>query len=125
MSVPIQAADDDLEEWLATGMADAGSTDLEIGVEEPGAADSKPQIVGLRFQNIPILPGAVIESAYIQFTVDRVKYPADPFSVTVSMVAAANAAPFAGGAPQALSALAANGANRALGGGRRNPLCLE
>ncbi len=105
IAVRLQSAADDLEEWLSTGVADAGSTDLEIGVEEPGAADVKPQIVGLRFQNIPILPGAVIESAYIQFTVDRVKFPADPFDVRIAAVAGADAVPFDGGKPQALSAL--------------------
>ena len=94
LSIPIQSAADDLEEWTASGEADAGSNDLEIGCESPGSEDIKPQIVGLRFAEVPVLPGATITQAYVQFTVFTVKYPADPLDIAITAGDTANAAPF-------------------------------
>ncbi len=92
--IPIQTAADDLEELLSDGTADAGSPDIELGVESPGDGDARAQIVGLRFAGLPILRGAAVTEAYIQFTVDEVKYPADPFDVTIAAEDTANSAPF-------------------------------
>jgi len=109
VSVPIQSAADDLEEWVRSGETDAGSNDLEIGYEYPGKEDEKQQIVGLRFADVPVLRGATVTEAYIQFTVFTVKYPADPLDITVTAEDTANAAPFYDGetaAQYALSSLA-------------------
>lgn len=82
--IPIRTAADDLEELASDGTADAGSFDIELGYEDPGGEDTRAQIVGLRFAGLPILGGAVVIESYIQFTVDEVKYPADPFDVTIT-----------------------------------------
>ena len=95
--LPIQAAADDLEELVSDGTADAGSYDIELGYEDPGGEDTRAQIVGLRFPDLPVLSGAVVTEAYIQFTVDEVKYPADPFDVDITVEDSADAAPFGDG----------------------------
>lgn len=95
--IPIQTAADDLEEVVSDGTADAGSPDIELGVEYPGEEEPRALIVGLRFADLPILRGATVTEAYLQFTVDEVKYPADPFAVTIAAEDAANAAPFGEG----------------------------
>lgn len=78
LSVRISQPEDDLEEYIPgatqtnpVGNLDAGSSDLELGTESGGGDD--PQLVGLRFQNIEIPKGSVIQSAHIQFTVDETK----------------------------------------------------
>ena len=95
--LPIITAADDLEELVSDGTADAGSFDIELGYEDPGGEDTRAQIVGLRFPDLPVLSGAVVTEAYIQFTVDEVKYPADPFDVSITVEDAADAAPFGDG----------------------------
>ncbi len=87
LSVRINAADDDQEEWIAAtnqtktvGLLDAGSSDLEFG-EEGGKKD--PQLVGMRFANINIPKGAIVTNAYIQFTVDAANKNVNPCMVTI------------------------------------------
>jgi len=90
ISVRINAVDDDLEEWLparsgqtqgkTVGALDAGSSDLEFGTEASG---NDPQMLGLRFTNINIPKGAIILSAYIQFTVDAVNKNNDPCKIFI------------------------------------------
>jgi len=46
---------DDVEELVATGSIDMGSSDLELAYEDPGQVD--PQIIGVRFTEIPIPMG--------------------------------------------------------------------
>ncbi len=77
-SIRISAPEDDLEEFIAgptqtkpVGNLDAGSSDLELGTEAGNGND--PQLIGMRFQNIPVPKGSVIRSAKIQFTVDEMK----------------------------------------------------
>ena len=77
-SIRISAPEDDLEEFIAgptqtkpVGNLDAGSSDLELGTEAGNGND--PQLIGMRFQNIPVSKGSVIQSAKIQFTVDELK----------------------------------------------------
>ncbi|HZN38532.1 MAG TPA: hypothetical protein VFD82_06990 [Planctomycetota bacterium] len=62
---PIATSDDDAEE-SATGTVNRGSSDLEMVLD-----GSVNQVVGLRFQNLTVPPGAVITSAYVQFTTDE------------------------------------------------------
>ena len=90
LNIRISAADDDQEEWLPAksgqtqsktiGSLDPGSSDLEFGTEASG---NDPQMVGLRFTNINIPKGAIILSAYIQFTVDAVGKNNDPCRVFI------------------------------------------
>lgn len=62
---PILDGGDDAEEKINSGAMDIGSSDLEL------IRESADQIVGIRFANIQIPQGVVINSAYIQFTVDE------------------------------------------------------
>jgi hypothetical protein len=64
LTVTVGAGADDMEESVADGKIDAGSSDLEMVME------SSAQIIGLRFTNITIPQGATITKAYIQFTAD-------------------------------------------------------
>ncbi len=60
---------DDAEEHLTEGNTiDFTSTDLELGAEGGG---TDTQEIGIRFQNLDIPVGSVIQSAFIQFTVDE------------------------------------------------------
>ena len=83
LTASVQTASDDMEEWFSDGVLDYNSSDLEIGLEKPGTEDGTPQYVGIRFAGLAIPQGSTIESAYIQFTVDEVKSPANPFDVNI------------------------------------------
>ncbi|MEY4002832.1 MAG: hypothetical protein RIT07_874 [Bacteroidota bacterium] len=90
MSIRVNAADDDQEEWIPAkapqtqskivGDLDPGSSDLEFGTESTG---NDPQMVGIRFNNIKLPQGAIIQNAYIQFTVDAVGKNNDPCVVYI------------------------------------------
>jgi secreted PhoX family phosphatase len=68
----VSADTDDMEEYLNTGIHDIASSDLEL-VQESTADPTSLQIVGLRFRKVDIPPGAIIQSARIQFTYDNTK----------------------------------------------------
>jgi len=90
LSVRVSAADDDQEEWIpakagqtqakTVGSLDPGSSDLELGNESTG---NDPQMVGIRFNNINLPQGAIIQNAYIQFTVDAINKNSDPCVITI------------------------------------------
>ena len=90
VSVRINSATDDFEEWLkpigtqtqskTVGGMDAGSSDLEFGTEASG---NDPQMVGLRFNNLNIPQGALITNAYIQFKVDAFSKNSNPCVVFI------------------------------------------
>ena len=80
MSFQVTAGIDDAEELIESGEMSIGSSDLEIAEEYPGDGDL--QIIGIRFSNIMIPQGAVIEEAYIQFTCDETKN-GNPFNVSI------------------------------------------
>ncbi|GAG40004.1 unnamed protein product, partial [marine sediment metagenome] len=65
--VLVAQGNDDAEEHLneGPGNMDLGSSDLELG-SEGGGADN--QLIGIRFQDLPLPAGSTIESASIQFT---------------------------------------------------------
>ncbi|MDX2133619.1 MAG: DUF839 domain-containing protein [Saprospiraceae bacterium] len=63
---------DDMEEYLNSGAHDVGSSDLEL-VQESTSDPTSKQIVGLRFNNIDVPQGAIVQNAYIQFTYDNSK----------------------------------------------------
>ena len=82
ISIPIANILDDAEEVLAhlppdgdeLGKVDRSSSDIELGQEHVSdeffEENQNPYLVGLRFLDILIEPGATITSATIQFTVD-------------------------------------------------------
>ena len=92
----ISAAEDDMEEYIAdpqqsneVGSIDSGSSDLELGTERENGDDK--QLVGLRFRDLDIPVGAIIESASIQFTVDESKSTEDAsFIIKVEDIANAS-----------------------------------
>jgi len=84
----INSSSDCAEERLA-GSVDLTSTDLEL-VEDPITGI---QTVGLRFNGLNIPQGAVITSAYIQFTTDQINN-LSPCNLTVYGQASDNAATF-------------------------------
>lgn len=65
-SFQISSNDDDAEEDIANGGMDLSSSDLEITND-----GSSSQLIGMRFNNISIPSGSIIQSAYVQFTVDE------------------------------------------------------
>jgi len=62
----VNQSSDDAEERVSGGTVDNNSTDLEL-VYDSGTG-SNQQIVGMRFQDIQVPPGASIQNAYIEFT---------------------------------------------------------
>ena len=97
----VSASDDDLEEYIdgagqtnEVGTLDDASSDLELGSERGDGDD--PQLVGIRFTNVDVAPGASIASAYIQFTVDESK-STEPASYTIRVQADPNPDTFNGG----------------------------
>ena len=82
--VRVSQDSDDAEEEVSTGAMDLTSTDLEL--IRDGSTD---QLVGLRFQNVLVPPGATIQSAYIEFEADQ---PLDlnPCNLTIYGQAALN-----------------------------------
>ncbi|MFN0216900.1 MAG: PhoX family protein, partial [Saprospiraceae bacterium] len=95
----VASPDDDQEEWIpganqtkVVGQLDAGSSDLELGTE---AANNKdPQIVGIRFTNITIPKGSIINSAKIQFQVDATNKNTDPCNIWIKSQLSANPVTF-------------------------------
>ena len=83
---PIIAGNDDAEEKTNTGAIDIGSSDLEL------IRESSDQVVGLRFDNVTIPQGAVINAAYIQFTVDEADD--EPTTLVFHGELSSNAAPY-------------------------------
>ncbi|MBK9109764.1 MAG: DUF839 domain-containing protein [Saprospiraceae bacterium] len=95
----INTAEDDIEEYLpganqtkTPGSMDLGSSDLELGMESAGNMD--PQYVGMRFNGIQIPKGSLIQSAYLQFTVDNTNKNTDPSNLSIWAENSPNAAAF-------------------------------
>lgn len=62
----VTQTNDDVEERKSDGKMNMTSSDLELGYE-----GDESQIVGIRFNHLPIPQGAYISGAYLQFTVDE------------------------------------------------------
>lgn len=95
----IASGDDDIEEYIAgpqqsqtIGSYDVTSSDLELGSERGDGAD--PQLVGLRFTNVDIQPGATVSNAYIQFTVDEAEKSSGDGIYTIRAEMSPDAMPF-------------------------------
>lgn len=68
VSATVSSGTNDAEQ-SASGAVNLTSTDLEMVNDAAGGAAD--QIVGLRFENLAVPPGAVIASAKIQFSADE------------------------------------------------------
>lgn len=66
MQVRVNASDDDAEETVTSGTVNLVSSDLELSRD--GASN---QLIGMRFNQLPIPRGSTILSAAIQFQVDE------------------------------------------------------
>ncbi|HEX6813105.1 MAG TPA: hypothetical protein VF384_15895, partial [Planctomycetota bacterium] len=82
----IAASSDDAEEGPTA--VNRTSSDLEMGID-----GTVSQVVGLRFTNLTIPAGAVITSAYVQFTCDEAT--TDPTQLTIAGQDSDDAATFA------------------------------
>lgn len=66
-TVSVSTGTDDAEEDLTNNSMYMNSSDLELTTD-----GSTPQLVGIRFQNVNIPAGSIIQDARIEFTVDEV-----------------------------------------------------
>lgn len=119
--IAIAGVDDDAEED-SHGQVKLHSSDLELGID-----GKDPQVVGLRFTNIPLTSADELEAAYIQFTVDelgssnsKLKIQAEnstnsqPFVETKKNLSArSRTKAYADWSPPAWSKLDANGSRQA------------
>ena len=85
---------DSIEEEISSGSMDDGSSDLELVWEKPDNDDKGAQLVGIRFDGLNIPKEAIIETAYIQFTVDEPNKSTEQFDVDIYVEDVANSAPF-------------------------------
>jgi len=95
--VQVNQASDDIEEWLGVtkgGATDYNSSDLELGSESKDGLN--PQMIGVRFNNLPLSKGAKIISAYLEFELDATSKNADPFQIYIWAENADSAATFDG-----------------------------
>lgn len=92
VAIQITQGSDDMEEWLdpiKLGGTDTESSDLELG-NEKGA----PQLIAVRFPNIPVGKKRIITNAYIQFELDASSTKVDPFNLYVRTENADSAATY-------------------------------
>ncbi|MHC4496804.1 MAG: hypothetical protein ACYSYM_13385, partial [Planctomycetota bacterium] len=68
---PVSSGGDTVEEHLEGGSVGSGSSDLEMPYDDSGNPPTDPQLIGLRFQNVEVPDGAIIENAWIQGTSDN------------------------------------------------------
>ncbi len=84
VTLQVKKASDDIEESLKTtdnGGTDYNSSDLELGSEEQDG--SKPQLVGIRFSDIPVSKNVKINAAFLEFELDATSKTADPFKMFI------------------------------------------
>jgi hypothetical protein len=86
----IAANNDDAEMDASSGAMDLSSSDIELTAD-----GSSNQLVGMRFQNVNIPAGSIIQNAYIQFTVDEVNTTGQ-VDVMIALEDTDNAAPITG-----------------------------
>lgn len=89
ITASITTGNDDIEE-RTNGFMDMNSSDLELVFDNSTTGN---QTIGLRFNNLTIPKGALIKSAFIQFTTDEVSTLANP-ALTIKAEASDNAAAF-------------------------------
>ena len=112
----ITVGSDDIEERISNGTMYLTGSDLELGVDGANA-----QLLGLRFPNLAIPPGANIKTAWIQFMADETGASAATF--TVRAEASANPVTFTAAVRRRLESAAHRHRRRVdageLGRGRR------
>jgi len=72
----VSSGDDDAEQ-RENGSIDLSSSDLEI------FNDGGIQVIGLRFVNIPIPKGAIVDNAFIELTCDETKGGTEPVNILI------------------------------------------
>ena len=77
----VSSDSDDCEEDVNGGGIDLNSSDLEMPYENTG--QGSPQVVGVRFVDIPIPKGAIIDRAFVEFTCDETKGGSEPVSLVI------------------------------------------
>ncbi len=77
----VSSGSDDSEEAVSGGGIDLNSSDLEMPYENAGKGN--PQVIGLRFVDIPIPKGAIIDKAFVEFTCDETKDGGLPVSLLI------------------------------------------
>ena len=83
--LPVASADDDAEE---DENGDVHLRDGDLELVDKGA----PQLIGLRFNDLRLAPGAVIRKAYIQFTCQQTD--SEPANLIITAENSPHAAPF-------------------------------
>jgi Secretion system C-terminal sorting domain len=78
----INSSSDDAEENTMDGSVNLISGDIELMFEIPSGEPIIPQVVGLRFLNLNIPKGVIINSAHIQFT-SEATINQDPSSIDI------------------------------------------
>jgi hypothetical protein len=73
----VSSGNDDAEQDVSGGGMDLTSSDLEI------FDDGRLQTIGLRFVDIPIPKGAIVDDAYIEFTCDETEGGTEPVSAVI------------------------------------------
>jgi hypothetical protein len=73
----VSSGSDDAEQDVSGGGMDLSSSDLEV------FDDSGLQVIGLRFVDIPIPKGAIIDNAFIELTCDEIGGGTQPVSVLI------------------------------------------
>jgi len=73
----VSSGTDDAEQDVIGGSMDPSSSDLEI------FDDGGLQVIGLRFVEIPIPKGAIVDNAFVEFTCDETKSGTQPVSVLI------------------------------------------
>ncbi|MBN1804457.1 MAG: hypothetical protein JW837_04340 [Sedimentisphaerales bacterium] len=86
----VSSGNDDAEENVSSGGIDLTSSDLEI------FDDGGLQVIGLRFVDIPIPKGAVVDNAFIEITCDETKGGTLPVSILIEGQLNPNPPEFAG-----------------------------
>ena len=73
----VSSGNDDAEQNASSGSMDLTSSDLEI------FDDGFLQVIGLRFVDIPIPKGAIVDDAFIEFTCDETKGGTQPVNAII------------------------------------------
>jgi hypothetical protein len=77
----VATSSDDAEEALSNGVIDLTSSDLELINDVTPSTGN--QVVGIRFDNMQLPLGAIIERAYIQFETDETDSALDPTNLVI------------------------------------------
>ncbi|MHC4434897.1 MAG: PA14 domain-containing protein, partial [Planctomycetota bacterium] len=70
-----------------------GSSDLELAYEDTGQGD--PQVIGIRWRDIPLVASNEIVEAWVRFQVDETKGGTEPVNLLIEGELAPDSAPFA------------------------------